>query len=46
LLDTFSSFAAVSSGVRLTWSMAMQQNVKSALLRFLPRLSASSRQRS
>jgi hypothetical protein len=46
LLDTSRSYAAVSSGDRLKWSMAMQQNVKSALLRFLPRLSASSRQRS
>lgn len=46
LLDTSSSIAAVSSGVRLKWSMAMQQNVKSALLRLCPRRNASSRQRS
>jgi hypothetical protein len=46
LLDTSRSFAAVSSGVRLKWSMAMQQNLKSALLRFLPLCTDSSRQRS
>jgi integrase len=44
LVETSISFSAVSSGVRLKWSMPMQQNVKSALL-VLEQMAASTKGR-
>jgi len=46
LVEISMSLSAVSSGVRLKRSMAMQHQVKSALLRFLSRAKAPCRQRS